>query len=568
MLMTFMFLIMYLLMLGEFNWWMYKLISFSISSSMEMNFSISIILDSTSMIFLLVVSMVSTLIMFYSIDYMKGDKMKDKFFLCMNAFIVSMIILSTSSSMFWVMIGWDGLGISSFFLITYFQNWKSFNSAMTTFISNRIGDLFLISSIIFFMEMKSFSCMMNFSDSMILCSVLVMISAFTKSAQIPFSAWLPLAMAAPTPVSSLVHSSTLITAGVFLLIRFNQSLFNSSTSLMIMMISSMTIILSGTSAMMEFDLKKLIALSTLSHIGFMIMFVSMGEIHSATIHLSMHAIFKSLLFMSAGILIHEKMNNQDMRSIFLSLKTDMKVWITMMISCLSMMGIPFMSGFYSKELMAMKLMEKSGYSLEIIMFLLSVTFTVIYSMRMMMYLMSVNKITPMMMKDSKGMNSMLISTFVGSIMSCIMGGLFSWHILTLESISNISSFMFNMKLIIFITMFIALIFTINKSKIMGKKNFSFFLSSMWMIKSSISLSQEVLFTNSWKNFYYINKSNLEHLVSSMYMYSEKFNKNLPFPPHPLMNMIIKNLSMLVLVNVLIMNLLKWSKEEFFSLWPL
>lgn len=219
---------------------------------------------------------------------------------------------------------------------------------------------------------------------MVLISCLVVLASITKRAQIPFSAWLPAAIAAPTPVSSLVHSSTLVTAGVYLLIRFNFSL-NFSLIIFLLFISRITIFIAGLGANFEFDLKKIIALSTLSQLGLMMSILALGEYILAFFHLLTHALFKALLFMCAGCLIHNLSNCQDIRYIG-GLVIQMPLTICFFtISNLSLCGLPFLSGFYSKDLI-LEVLSMGYINLYIyIVFFLSVGLTVCYTFRLIYY---------------------------------------------------------------------------------------------------------------------------------------------------------------------------------------
>nr|AYC65874.1 NADH dehydrogenase subunit 5 [Falcolipeurus quadripustulatus] len=521
------FFVVFFFLLSLFSVDLQNFINFSILLKSDLNFSLGLVFDYVSLLYIFTVLLVSLLVMFYSLDYMKDEKMLNKFFFNMVLFILSMILLSCSSSVFWVMVGWDGLGITSFFLIIYFQNWKSFNSGMTTFICNRIGDLFLISSIVFFFEFGSFSCNLNYSVDMFVCSILLMIASFTKSAQLPFSVWLPLAMAAPTPVSSLVHSSTLVTAGIFIMIRFSLFLENELYSNVIYLFSSVTIVLSGLSAMWEFDLKKIIALSTLCHVGLMMFFISIGEVWSAMIHLVMHAFFKSLLFMSAGILIHENYNLQDIRLVFLNFNFNKKIWVSLMISCASMMGLPFLSGFYSKDLLALSISSDNLVFSSFVVFFLAVMFTVIYSVRLM-YMISLCFFSFTVFKIFEDYNKMHTSTFLGSIFSSVFGGLILWSLMNLENFNDFGIFIKDMKFFIFFFVFLGILISLNQTKFLSKNNISMFFSKMWFINSSILFMQKSFLNYSFLNFYYCNKGLVEFFFESFYNSSSFFNKSLKF----------------------------------------
>ncbi len=213
---------------------------------------------------------------------------------------------------------------------------------------------------------------------------LVILAAITKSAQIPFSSWLPAAIAAPTPVSSLVHSSTLVTAGVYLLIRFNFS-FRDEIIIILLFISSITIFMSGLGANFEFDLKKIIALSTLSQLGLIIRILSLGEYKLAFFHLLIHALFKALLFMCAGNIIHNLNNCQDIRYIGGLIKHLPLTCTYLNICNLSLCGFPFMSGFYSKDLIV-EILSFSYLNIYIyIIFYISIGLTVAYRFRLTYY---------------------------------------------------------------------------------------------------------------------------------------------------------------------------------------
>ncbi|XP_056647473.1 NADH-ubiquinone oxidoreductase chain 5-like, partial [Diorhabda sublineata] len=213
---------------------------------------------------------------------------------------------------------------------------------------------------------------------------LVVLAAITKRAQIPFSSWLPAAIAAPTPVSSLVHSSTLVTAGVYLLIRFNFS-FSNNLIIILLFISSITIFISGLGANFEFDLKKIIALSTLRQLGLIISILALGEYKLAFFHLLIHALFKALLFMCAGNIIHNLFNCQDIRFIG-GLVKHLPLTCTYLNICnLSLCGLPFISGFYSKDLVV-EFISINYLNIYIyLIFYISIGLTVSYRFRLTYY---------------------------------------------------------------------------------------------------------------------------------------------------------------------------------------
>lgn len=188
----------------------------------------------------------------------------------------------------------------------------------------------------------------NLTDGEVI-GILIVVGAITKSAQIPFSAWLPAAIAAPTPVSALVHSSTLVTAGVYLLIRFSY-LLNDSCLNLLLVLSVLTIFISGLVASFEFDMKKVIALSTLRQLGVIIFSISLGLFDIAFFHLVVHALFKALLFLCAGVVIHRRGGSQDLRRIGGLVNNHPLVGVSLNLANLSLCGVPFISGFYSKDM--------------------------------------------------------------------------------------------------------------------------------------------------------------------------------------------------------------------------
>nr|APX40142.1 NADH dehydrogenase subunit 5 [Cryptocephalus lusitanicus] len=349
----------------------------------------SILMDWMSLMFISFVTLISSAVIFYSNEYMSNDYNINRFILLIVLFVASMILLIISPNLISILLGWDGLGLVSYCLVIYYQNVKSFNAGMLTALTNRIGDVALLMSIAWMMNYGSW----NYYFYLEICSSdiymnmigwLVILAAITKSAQIPFSSWLPAAMAAPTPVSSLVHSSTLVTAGVYLLIRFNFC-FSYLMMFILLFISSMTMFMSGLGANYEYDLKKIIALSTLSQLGLMMGILSLGEWRLAFFHLLTHALFKALLFMCAGSIIHNFSNMQDIRCLG-GLINHMPYTICLLNICnMSLCGLPFLSGFYSKDLMV-EMMSMGYLNIFIyLIFYISVGLTVSYSVRLMYY---------------------------------------------------------------------------------------------------------------------------------------------------------------------------------------
>lgn len=352
---------------------------------------ISILLDWISLLFIIFVLIISSSVIFYRKSYMKSELNLNRFIILVLLFVLSIILLIISPNIIRIFLGWDGLGLVSYCLVIYYQNFKSYNAGILTALSNRIGDVIILIVISWMINYGRWNYIffLNFinNDYIIkIIGILLIIAAITKSAQIPFRSWLPAAIAAPTPVSALVHSSTLVTAGVYLLIRFNLILIDIFFLKFLLLLSGLTIIIAGITANYEFDLKKIIALSTLSQLGLIIRILRIGLPDLAFFHLLTHAIFKALLFICAGVVIHIINDIQDIRyiggiSLYIPLTS-----LCITISNLSLCGIPFLAGFYSKDLV---LEIVRIINLNILIFFLyyfSTGLTIYYTIRLLFYL--------------------------------------------------------------------------------------------------------------------------------------------------------------------------------------
>lgn len=247
---------------------------------------------------------------------MSGDVNLEYFIYIVLLFVLSINFLIYVPHLVFLLLGWDGLGLTSYLLVVYYQNDKSLGAGIVTALSNRVGDSFLILSICWCFLRGGWSLGVVSFGFVFFSGLFIFLGSITKRAQIPFSAWLPAAIAAPTPVSSLVHSSTLVTAGVYLLVRFYPSLsVHFYFCYFVFYLGVVTCLMSSFSAIYENDLKKIIALSTLSQLGVMFMALGLGFPLLAFFHLVTHAMFKALLFVCAGTIIHSMCNNQDVRLI-------------------------------------------------------------------------------------------------------------------------------------------------------------------------------------------------------------------------------------------------------------
>nr|YP_010363428.1 NADH dehydrogenase subunit 5 [Atkinsoniella yunnanana]UNZ12529.1 NADH dehydrogenase subunit 5 [Atkinsoniella yunnanana] len=384
-----------------------------------------ILLDWISLIFSSVVLFISSMVILYSINYIGiYSYSSNRFLFLVILFIMSMILMIMSPNLVSIMLGWDGLGLVSYCLVIYYSSMSSYLAGLITCLTNRLGDIGLLISICWIMSYGSWHFIYYESFYNNYIYHMVIISCFTKSAQIPFSCWLPAAMAAPTPVSSLVHSSTLVTAGVYLLIRFYNS-FNFSNYLFLF-ISMMTMIFSSLCASYEFDLKKIIALSTLSQLGLMMSSLFFGMVDLSFFHLLTHAMFKSLLFLCSGIFIFYMNDNQDIRMmgsvcIFMPFTS-----ACFNISSLTLCGIPFLSGFYSKDFMIENMSFNSLNFVVFLMFYFSLGLTACYSSRLFYYSMicNFNFISYNFVNDNFSL--MKISIFILTFFSIFTGGMLMW----------------------------------------------------------------------------------------------------------------------------------------------
>nr|YP_009695355.1 NADH dehydrogenase subunit 5 [Diaphanes nubilus]QEJ81533.1 NADH dehydrogenase subunit 5 [Diaphanes nubilus] len=405
----------------------YELMSFNSSI-----ICLTLLFDWISLLFMSFVLFISSMVILYSEEYMLGDKNLHRFILLVVLFVFSMMMMIISPNLISILLGWDGLGLVSFCLVVYYQNMKSLNAGMITALSNRIGDVAILLSISWMLNFGSWNFMfyieyMKNDFSMVIITFLIILAAFTKSAQIPFSSWLPAAMAAPTPVSSLVHSSTLVTAGVYLLIRFSPC-FNDYLIYLMLFISSLTMFMAGLGANFEYDLKKIIALSTLSQLGLMMSILFLGDSNLALFHLLSHALFKALLFMCAGSMIHNYLSCQDIRLMGSMIKIMPLTCSFFNICNFSLCGIPFLSGFYSKDLI-LEFLSFSSFNLYIyFMFYISIGLTVSYTIRLCYYSMynsynlysfsSLNDQGLIMLRGMSGL--ILLVIFMGSVLNWLM----------------------------------------------------------------------------------------------------------------------------------------------------
>lgn len=316
--------------------------------------------DSLTVCMLIPVLFVSTLVHIYSISYMAEDPHNQRFFSYLSLFTFFMLVLVTGANYLIMFIGWEGIGVSSYLLINFWYTRVQANkSAILAFTMNRVGDMSL--SIAFFtifwvfgnLDYSSVFSLSPYINENIISTIglFLLLAAMGKSAQIGLHGWLPGSMEGPTPVSALIHAATLVTAGVYLLMRSSPLIEYGSTALLVIMwVGSITAFFAASSGLLQNDLKRIIAFSTISQMGYLFMAVGLSQYNVALFHLVNHAFFKALLFLAAGSVIHAMADQQDVRKLGGLIKFLPFTYTAILIGSLSLMALPWLTGFYSKDL--------------------------------------------------------------------------------------------------------------------------------------------------------------------------------------------------------------------------
>ncbi len=326
--------------------------------------------DPLSITMCLFVTGIATLIHLYSIGYMHGDPKFSKFFLYLNLFVFSMLMLVLGDNMLITFLGWEGVGACSYFLISFWHESDANASAgKKAFVTNRIGDFGFMVAIFFtfgalgtinYTGIVAASPSLTTTTATVIAAMLFL-GACGKSAQLPLYVWLPDAMAGPTPVSALIHAATMVTGGVYLLARMNPVLAESASWVpwMIAIVGALTALFAATIAVAQNDIKKVLAYSTVSQLGFMFLAIGSGAYVAALFHMITHAFFKGLLFLGSGSVIHGMEGEQDMRRMG-GLRKKMPITaLTFMIGWLAIAGFPFFAGFFSKDEILLFAYDKS-----------------------------------------------------------------------------------------------------------------------------------------------------------------------------------------------------------------
>jgi NADH-quinone oxidoreductase subunit L len=355
---------------------------------------LSLLVDPLSVLMMLIVSGVGSLIVGYSIGYMDGDDEERRFFAYMSIFVFSMLLLVESANLVMLLVGWGLVGLASYLLIGYHHERPSaVAAAKKAFIMNAVGDATMALAI-FLLFWKTgevafagvFESVDGLSDTVVTLAALGLLGgAVAKSAQIPLQTWLPDAMEGPTPVSALIHAATMVTAGVYLLVRLNP-IFEAAEFVQRLAagLGAVTLVVAGLIALVQTDIKRVIAYSTMSQIGYMFVAAGLAAYGSAMFHLMTHAFFKALLFLAAGIVIHALGGEQDIRKMGGLRERLPRTYRAMLIGCLALAGIFPLSGFWSKDAIIASALASDPYGVALgIVALGGVFLTALYTFRML-----------------------------------------------------------------------------------------------------------------------------------------------------------------------------------------
>ena len=363
--------------------------------SETLNISWGFVFDTLTVSMLIPVLIVSLLVHVYSIGYMSHDPHNQRFFSYLSLFTFMMIILVTSNNFLLMFVGWEGVGVCSYLLVSFwFTRIAANQSSISAFLTNRVGDCFLtigMFAILWSFGNIDYSTVFSVApfingNLITVVGICLLIGAMAKSSQIGLHVWLPMAMEGPTPVSALIHAATMVTAGVYLLMRSSPVIEYSNTVLLLCLwIGAITTVFSSLIGLFQQDIKKVIAYSTMSQLGMMVIAIGLSSYNIALFHLINHAFYKGLLFLGAGAVIHAVSDNQDFRK-YGGLKPFLPLtYSVMLIASLSLVAFPFMTGFYSKDFILESAYGQFYFSSVVVYFISTIgaMFTTLYSVKVL-----------------------------------------------------------------------------------------------------------------------------------------------------------------------------------------
>ena len=382
---------------------------------------------------------ISTLIHIYTTSYLAEDPHNQRFFSYLSLFTFFMLLLVSGANYFVMFIGWEGIGVVSYLLINYyFTRIQANKAAILALTMNRVGDmglsigffaLFALFGSVDYSTIFSLAPFMN-ETAITIISLLLLMGAMAKSAQIPLHSWLPGSMEAPTPVSALLHAATLVTAGLYLLIRSSAILEFSPTALLVItLIGASTAFFAATCGLVQNDLKRIIAFSTISQLGYMVMAVGLSQYNVALMHVVNHAFFKALLFLGAGAVIHSFADEQDIRKMGGLIKFLPFTYTAMLVGSLSLLATPWLTGFYSKDLIIELAYGQYSFSgiYAYILGSLTAGLTAFYSFRLisLVFLTVPNGIKNVYLNSHESNFAVIIPLFILALFSIFFGFVFS-----------------------------------------------------------------------------------------------------------------------------------------------